>query len=43
MIFAMIPPPGTASPWLFRLKVIGGALAFILFGGAIYWYAKMRK
>jgi amino acid transporter len=43
MIFAMIPPPGTASPWLFRLKVIGGALAFILFGGVIYWFAKLRK
>jgi amino acid transporter len=43
MIFAMIPPPETASPWLFRAKVIGGAFGFILIGGAIYWAAKTRK
>ncbi len=43
MIVAMIPPPGTANPWLFRVKVIGGALAFVLLGGAIYWNAQRRN
>jgi glutamate:GABA antiporter len=42
MVVAIIPPPGTASPWLFRLKVIGGALGFISIGGAIYLIAKLR-
>jgi amino acid transporter len=41
MVLAMIPPPGTANPWLFRAKVIGGALGFILIGGLIYWKAKI--
>jgi amino acid transporter len=43
MIVATIPPPNTAEPWLFRAKVIGGALSFVLFGGLIYWRAKTRK
>jgi amino acid transporter len=43
MIIATIPPPGTESPQLFRLKVIGGALGFILIGGAIYWRAKFKR
>ena len=42
MIVAIIPPPGTANPWLFRLKVIGGALGFISIGGATYLIAKLR-
>jgi glutamate:GABA antiporter len=42
MIVALIPPPGTANSWLFRLKVIGGALGFISIGGAIYLAAKLR-
>ncbi|HEY8459678.1 MAG TPA: APC family permease [Blastocatellia bacterium] len=42
MIFATIPPPDTESPMMFRLKVIGGALGFILIGGAIYWRAKWK-
>jgi len=37
MIIATIPPPDTADSLLFRLKVIGGALGFILMGGLIYW------
>jgi len=43
MIVATIPPPDTADPLLFRLKVIGGALGFILIGGVIYWAAKARS
>ena len=39
---ATIPPPGTQEPLLFRLKVIGGALSFIGFGGLIYWRAARR-
>jgi amino acid transporter len=42
MIIATIPPPDIASPLLFRLKVIGGALGFIVIGGLIYWRAKLR-
>jgi glutamate:GABA antiporter len=36
MVIATVPPTGTEQPWLFRLKVIGGALAFVLLGGALY-------
>jgi len=36
MVIATVPPAGTEEPWLFRLKVIGGAGAFVLMGGAIY-------
>ncbi|MGE0127477.1 MAG: APC family permease [Blastocatellales bacterium] len=43
MIIATIPPPDMADPFLFRLKVIGGALGFILIGGMIYWIAKARS
>jgi amino acid transporter len=42
MIVAMIPPPGTANPWLFRAKVIGGAAGFVLFGALIY-HVRQRK
>jgi amino acid transporter len=34
---AMVPPGGTAQPWLFELKVVGGAAAFVLLGGVFYW------
>jgi amino acid transporter len=37
MLVATIPPSDTADPWLFRLKVIGGAALFVLLGGVIYW------
>jgi hypothetical protein len=37
MLVATIPPSDTADPWLFRLKVIGGAGAFVALGGAVYW------
>jgi glutamate:GABA antiporter len=36
MVIATVPPAGTEEPWLFRLKVIGGASAFVLLGGALY-------
>jgi amino acid transporter len=42
MIIATIPPPDTGDPLLFRLKVIGGALGFILIGGLIYWRARLK-
>jgi glutamate:GABA antiporter len=37
MLVATVPPSDTADPWLFRLKVIGGAALFVLLGGVIYW------
>ena len=43
MIIATIPPPDMASSLLFRLKVIGGALGFILIGGLIYWCARVKE
>src|SRR5262245_59355535 len=43
MIIATIPPPDIASSLLFRLKVIGGALGFILVGGLVYWRAKSKQ
>ena len=43
MIVASIPPSDTAQPWLFRIKVIGGAALFVLLGGAVYWRARWRS
>jgi amino acid transporter len=43
MFVATIPPEGTGDPWLFRLKVIGGALGFVLIGVFIYVRARWRK
>ena len=37
MIIATVPPAGTTDPWLFRLKVIGGAGFFVVLGLLIYW------
>jgi NADH:ubiquinone oxidoreductase subunit 6 (subunit J) len=37
MVLATIPPSDTADPLLFRLKVIGGAAAFVLLGVLVYW------
>ena len=34
-------PPGDTEPWLFRLKVIGGAALFIGLGGVVYWRARL--
>jgi glutamate:GABA antiporter len=43
MIIATIPPPNMGNSLLFRLKVIGGALGFILFGWLIYWHARFKE
>ena len=43
MIIATIPPPDMGDALLFRLKVIGGALGFILIGGLIYWRARLKR
>jgi amino acid transporter len=43
MIIATIPPPDMADPFLFRLKVIGGSLGFIMIGGLIYWIARLKS
>lgn len=43
MIIATIPPPNMGDPLLFRLKVIGGALGFVLIGGLIYWRARLKQ
>jgi amino acid transporter len=42
MIVATIPPSDTAQPWLFRLKVIGGAAAFVALGGVVYWRGRKK-
>jgi hypothetical protein len=39
-VVAAIPPPGTIEPWLFELKVLGGATAFVAAGGLLYWRAR---
>ena len=43
MIIATIPPPDVENGAVFRLKVIGGALGFIVVGGAIYWRARLKE
>src|SRR5215207_7871918 len=42
MVVATIPPSDTAEPWLFRLKVIGGAALFVAIGGVVYWRGRRR-
>lgn len=39
---ATIPPGDDAQPALFVIKVVGGALAFVLIGGLVYWRAQRR-
>ena len=43
MIIATIPPPDAGNALVFRFKVIGGALGFILVGGVIYWRARLTQ
>jgi amino acid transporter len=43
MIIATVPPPDVGNGFAFRLKVIGGALGFILIGGVIYWCARLKR
>jgi amino acid transporter len=42
MVVATIPPGDTAQPWLFRLKVIGGAALFVIVGGVVYWRGRRK-
>jgi amino acid transporter len=37
MFIATWPPSNTAEPWLFRVKVIGGAAFFVVLGLLIFW------
>ena len=37
MLIATVPPAGTTDPWVFRLKVIGGAGFCVVLGLVIYW------
>jgi amino acid transporter len=39
---AMVPPGDDAEPLLFLIKVVGGALGFVLLGGLVYWLAHRR-
>jgi hypothetical protein len=43
MCVAMIPPGDDAQPALFVFKVVGGALAFVVIGGLVYWRAQRRS
>ena len=40
MLVATVPPSDT-DPWMFRLKVIGGAALFVALGGVVYWRARL--
>ncbi len=42
MVVAMIPPADDARPFLFEMKVVGGALGFIALGGVVYWRANRQ-
>jgi amino acid transporter len=42
MLISMIPPPDDTQPLLFELKVVGGAVGFVLIGGVVYWRAHRR-
>jgi amino acid transporter len=37
MLIATVPPSGSTDPWIFRLKVIGGAGFCVVLGLIIYW------
>jgi amino acid transporter len=43
MLVATVPPSDTADPWLFRLKVIGGATLFVILGGVVYWCGRRQS
>lgn len=43
MVIATIPPSGTEHPWLFFVKVVGGAAMFIAIGGVLYWRAQQQE
>lgn len=43
MVVATIPPPGTTQPWLFEVKVLGGASIFVAAGGLLYRHAQRAR
>jgi amino acid transporter len=42
MIVAMVPPADEPNPGLFEIKVVGGALGFVIIGGIVYWRAQRK-
>ena len=42
MIVASIPPADAPSRFAFGAKVVGGAAAFVVLGGVIYWRARAK-
>ena len=40
---AVVPPSDTPSVLLFELKVVGGALGFVVIGLAVYWRGRRRE
>jgi glutamate:GABA antiporter len=42
MIVACVPPSDTPSVLAFELKVVGGALLFVLLGMGLYWRGRRR-
>ena len=40
---AVVPPSDTPSVLLFELKVVGGALAFVVIGLVVYWRGRRRE
>lgn len=42
MVVACVPPADTSSVLVFELKVVGGALLFILVGGGLFFRARFR-
>ena len=43
MVVAAIPPADAPSRFAFGAKVIGGAAAFVILGGVIYWRARGKS
>jgi amino acid transporter len=42
MVVACVPPSDTPSVVTFELKVVGGALFFVLVGGGLFWRARWK-
>jgi glutamate:GABA antiporter len=43
MLIATVPPSGSTDPWIFRLKVIGGAAFCVVLGLGVYWRGRRRE
>jgi glutamate:GABA antiporter len=43
MLIATVPPSGSTDPWIFRLKVIGGAVFCVVLGLGVYWRGRRRE